>query len=99
MGKLKMCSFHKSIFSPEGLEIVKIEPTKDVPMTSATFTKSGLNPDVQMTSSRLLCVAWVLLLARYERRHLIRIGYTVRYGKVLLCDVSINAAHNVKKRS
>jgi len=99
MGKLKVCLFHKSRFSPEGIEIVKIEPTKNVLMISATLTKSGPNPDVKMTSSRLLYVAWVLFLARYERCHLIRIYRTVRYWKVLLCDVSINAAHIVKKRS
>jgi len=73
-----MCLFPKSSFSPEGIKIVKIEPTKDVLMTSATLTKSGPNTDVKMTSSRLLCVGWVLCLARYERCHLIRI-----YRKIL----------------
>jgi len=65
--------FRKSRFSPEGIEMIKIEPTTDVLMTSGTLTKSGPNPNVKMTSSRLLCVAQVLFLDRYERCHLIRI--------------------------
>jgi len=70
--------FHKSRFSPEGIEMVKTEPTTDVLMTSGTLTKSEPNPDVKMTSARLLCVARVLFLARYERCHSIRI-----YRKIL----------------